>query len=115
MSISVLLNDFGITTYPYLKKHIPKKAKRWYRRHLEEYIAAHPKIKLPNQSAQHIEIYLTGKGRQTELIGWHFRQIVDALMILFCDMLNIPWAKEYDWNRWIAFAREPDGQGLLSK
>ena len=59
--------------------------------------------------------HLIAKGRNTSLEEWQFRQIADALRLLFCDLIRPAWAKHYDWYQWRAFARdlEPDHPSLL--
>lgn len=99
-----------------LEKHgVTRKARPWYRRHIEEYIAAHPDVKLRHHRSQFVDDYLNAKGRIRQLPEWQFRQIADALRLLFCELVRIDWAAAYDWYQWRAFARElePDHPSLL--
>ena len=70
---------------------------RWYVRHAEEYIKAHDK-RLSVHSAQDVDKYLQAKGRNVRLKDWQFGQVVDALRILFVDMVASPWAVTYPWD-----------------
>lgn len=88
------------------KNSIPAKVRPWYRKHIEEYINAHPGIKLQQHQPQQIDEYLTAKGRMPNLPEWRFRQIADALRLLYQKMLRPGWADEYDWYRWRAYSRE---------
>lgn len=97
------------------KNSVPEKARRWYRKHLEEYIAAHPGVKLQSHIPRFIDEYLNANGRLKHLQEWQFRQIADALRLAFCQLIRPDWASSYDWYRWRAYARElePDHPSLL--
>jgi hypothetical protein len=34
-----------------------------------------------------------------------FRQKVDALRLLFCHYLKVPWAKQIEWDHWLSGAK----------
>ena len=70
---------------------------RWYVKHAELYIRAH-KLRLKQHTALDLDKYLQDKGRNTKLKDWQFCQIVDALRILFVDVLALPWAADYPWD-----------------
>jgi integron integrase len=97
------------------KFSIPVKARPWYRKHIEDYLSAHRDVKLQSHQPHHIDDYLNAKGRIVDLPEWRFRQIADALRLLFREMLQPEWSLQYDWYRWRAFARElePDHQTLM--
>ena len=82
--------------------NVKPKVTRWYVRHAESYIKAYPDLRLAEHSAVQIENYLRDKGRNPHLQDWQLRQIVEALKILFIDMVKAPWAKEFPWGDWIA-------------
>ena len=88
------------------KYSIPQKARHWYRNHAEEYISAHHAVKLQHHTPEHVDNYLNAKGRLENLQEWQFRQIVDALRLLFCELVHSDWSTEYDWYYWRAFARD---------
>jgi len=67
------------------KNSIPDKSRRWYRKHVEEYIGAHPNVKLQRHLPHFIDDYLKAKGRLKHLQEWQFRQIVDALNNPYAD------------------------------
>jgi len=46
--------------------------------------------------------FQAGKGGQQD---WQFIQMVDALRILFIDMVKPAWASSYPWQRWKDAAR----------
>ena len=97
------------------KNSVPERSRRWYRKHLEAYIAAHPGVKLQTHEPHFIDDYLNTKGRLKHLQEWQFRQIADALRLAFCQLIRTDWASSYDWYRWRAYARElePDHPSLL--
>ncbi len=79
---------------------IPEKAHSWYQKHVESFIQYLPKVRLLNREPEHIEQWLTQIGRNTGLEDWQFRQQVDALRLLYCHRLKVPWATDFDWPYW---------------
>jgi integron integrase len=99
-----------------LKKNaIPKNSIPWYRKHAEAYIKVNKSTPLSNQTGQDIDCYLNAKGRLPELKEWQFRQIADAIRLLFTELIQPQWSESYDWFQWRAFARElePDHPTLM--
>lgn len=88
------------------KSAIPIKSRQWYKKHIKAYISAHKNIKLQKHLPAHVDKYLNAKGRLTSLSEWQFRQIADALRLLFCNLIRPNWASGYDWYQWRAFAKE---------
>ena len=88
------------------KSGVPRVARPWYRKHVEAYVAAHSATRLTQHSSAHVDDYLAAKGRNPKLREWQFRQMVDALRLLFCELVRPAWASSYDWSHWRAFARE---------
>jgi integron integrase len=97
------------------KSSVPFKARRWYRKHVEEYISAHQGVKLAHHLPGNVDKYLEAKGRIKSLQEWQFLQIADALRLLFCRLVQPEWAVDYDWYKWRAYARElePDHPTLM--
>lgn len=87
------------------KSSVPARTRPWYRKHVEGYIRAARGRRLADHRPADIDDYLAAKGRLGHLQEWQFRQIVDALRLLFCELVAAPWAAGYDWLRWRAFAR----------
>ncbi len=79
---------------------------RWYVRHAEQYIQAHPELKLAQHKALTIETYLKSKGRKSSLKDWQFRQIVTALQILFVELVKTSWVNSFNWQYWKDSVRE---------
>ena len=77
------------------KNSIQKHSQPWYRKHVEMYIAAHKDVRFANHLPENIDRYLNAKGRLTGLKEWQFRQISDALRLLFCELIQPQWVS--DW------------------
>lgn len=78
---------------------------RWYVKHAEAYIKYHKNIKLSLHKPEHVEIFLTNKGRQVRLEDWQFVQVVMAIRILFTEMLTVDWSNEFPWDEWSDLAK----------
>lgn len=89
---------------------VPLRARRWYVRHIESFIRCNQNTRLGRLKAADISRYLTDKGRKPGMPDWRFRQIVDALRILYAEIITTEWAASYDWQHWFDDARhlEPD-------
>lgn len=70
---------------------------RWHVKHAELYIKAH-KTRLKEHTALDLDKYLQDKGRNRHLKDWQYCQIVDALRILFVDVVASPWSSSYPWD-----------------
>ena len=70
---------------------------RWHVKHAELYIKTH-KTRLKEHTALDLDKYLQDKGRNTRLKDWQYCQIVDALRILFVDVVASPWSSSYPWD-----------------
>jgi len=77
---------------------------RWYVKCAEEYIKAHPGLRLSQHSAQYVKQYLQKKGRNPRLEDWQFKQLVEALKLLFKDVVKLPWANSFPWDDWLVAA-----------
>lgn len=87
------------------KASVPEGSRPYYRKAVEAYIQAHPGRRLASHRPADVDRYLTEKGRVPNVLDWHFRQIADALRMLFLNYLQVDWARGYDWYRWRVFAR----------
>ncbi len=82
------------------KKQVPEAARRWYVRRVEDFLAAYPGKKLNDISATEFESFFQALSQNGKLSDWQFKQTVDALQILFVDLVNSPIAKQIDWAYW---------------
>ncbi len=78
---------------------------RWYVIHVERYIKYHAKLRLRLHTASELTDYFEDLGRKKTTLDWHFRQVVNALRILFIDVLKLEWADTYPWNEKIDSAK----------
>lgn len=88
-----------------LKQGVSKKYVNWYILRTKQYIATHPNQHIRTHTHQQVEEYLNKASRETHLKPWQFRQIIDAIRILFSLALKFTWASEFDWEYWIAAAK----------
>jgi hypothetical protein len=78
--------------------NVPEGARCWYVRHAEVIIKAQSGRRLSTLTADDVEHYLKEKGRIEKLTDWQFRQMVDALRILFTGVVSVAWADRFDWS-----------------
>jgi integron integrase len=90
------------------KAPIPGKQRRWYVKRNEDFIKAQNGLKIKALSGDDIACYFEETGRQNRLSGWQFRQCIDAIRILYCDLLATSAAREVNWRYWLDSARELD-------
>lgn len=83
-----------------LNHGVKQSSARWYVKRVEQYIAYYPDERLARHTAGHVTRFFTEIGRSSQLKAWQFRQIVDAIRILFCELLQVEWRSEVDWHYW---------------
>ncbi len=86
--------------------NVSEGARRWYVKHVETFIAAHPGHRLSVLGAGDIAKYLEVIGRNPEIDDWRFCQVIDALRILYVEIIKPDWAAGFDWQAWTDGARE---------
>jgi hypothetical protein len=77
------------------KNAIPGSVIPWYRKHTAAYIKANKNTPLSSQTEQDIDCYLNEKGRLTGLKEWQFRQIADAVWLLFTELVRPQWSESF--------------------
>lgn len=101
------INKFWENYLEKIKRHdVATKAHRWYVKRVEHYIKAHPSNPLTHHSRDTIEQYLQKLGRNNRLADWQFKQAVEALKILFVDIVGAEWAATFPWDFWLESATE---------
>ena len=78
------------------KASVPEKQRRWYVKRVEDFIKAQSGRKIKTLSAEEINRYFEMIGRQNLLMGWQFRQCIDAIRILYSDLPAILAARTVD-------------------
>ena len=86
--------------------NVPEGARRWYVVHVEAFIKAHPEARLAELGPADITKYLEVIGRKPDLADWRYRQIVDALRILYTEIIHSDWASGFNWQTWANDSRE---------
>jgi len=71
---------------------------RWYVKCCERYIKQHEPLRLVEHTPEVIHRYLEKIGRNTQLEEWQMTQVVEALRILFIDIVKTNWAKDFPWE-----------------
>ena len=70
------------------RNKIPEKQRRWYVKHVEDFIRAQNGRKIKCCSGSDVSEYFTMLGRQNRLQDWQFSQCVDAIRFLYCGLLT---------------------------
>ena len=84
-----------------LVKHgVSQKNTRWYVIRAENYIKAYPKKKLALHSHDDVSDYLRRLGNAGRLRGWQYRQVIEAIQILFY-LVNNSRLDDFDWQYWL--------------
>ncbi len=78
----------------------------WYVKRLEEFIKAQNGRKIKSLSARDITQYFETIGRKNRLSGWQFYQCIDAIQILYCNLLISKSCQEVDWHFWLDSAKQ---------
>ncbi|MFA7585632.1 MAG: hypothetical protein WCY11_05460 [Novosphingobium sp.] len=78
----------------------PEKQRRWYVKHVEDFIRAQNGRKIKTLLEAVVEVCLDVPGRRPGLRGWQFGQRVDAIRILFCGLVDSAVCREVDWEFW---------------
>ncbi len=95
---------------------VSKGAQRWYVIHVEDFIKTHQNVRLAAVSAADVKTYLEVIGRKRYMVDWKFRQVVDALRILFCDFVKPFWAKNFDWQMWMDNSKDlPEDHATIAR
>lgn len=95
---------------------VNKGACRWYVRRCEDYIKCYKETRLVEHDASFVEKYLQRLGRKTLIQDWQLMQVVDALRILFVDMIKPNWAESFPWDDWKGSLRSlEDSHATIAK
>jgi len=105
-SVAHFWDNYIEKTMLYVKNPMTRK---WYVRHVEEYINAHPNQRLASHTGYDLEKYLKKIGRKKDLEDWIYSQVIYALKTLFVDLLNSSWARSFPWKSYIELAQELEG------
>lgn len=84
---------------------IPVKIQPWYRRHVEGFLNDYKDIRLLELRPENVQVWLEQISQNVHITDWQFRQKVDAIRLLFCHLLKVPWASSIDWDQWLSGAQ----------
>ncbi len=79
---------------------VPEQMRPWYVRRVEGFLKARRPVSLLQVTAEELTGYLQEVAAQAQLADWQFRQLVDALQLLFVDLAHCPAGKTIDWDWW---------------
>ncbi len=82
---------------------------QWHVRRAQAFIGQFPGRRLGELGAQEVADYLTRVGHEAALKPWQFRQVVEAIRILY-SIVRTEWAAEFDWDFWNASAQAVGSQ-----
>lgn len=88
-----------------VKSDVAPKAIPWYRKHVEHYLRATGGKPLSQHTGRDMAGYLGTIGGRTPLQDWQVRQTVDALRLLFAELVGSTWARDFDWAGWADSSR----------
>jgi integron integrase len=87
-------------------RKIPQRYCQWYVLRAGNYLKTKNRKSLDQHTADDLSAYLRSAGVTNRLADWQYRQIVESLEILFAIVLDLPWARSFDWSYWKDSARE---------
>lgn len=89
---------------------------RWYVKRCEIYIKEHEPLRLAEHTPEVIHRYLENIGRNIRLEDWQMMQVVDALRILFVDIVRVDWAQGFSWDGWKdSFIDLPESHATIAR
>jgi len=95
------------------KQGVKTPARRWYFRHVENYLEVYKHKKLAIHTPEDVTNYSQKLGRQDRIEDWQFRQPVNATWKLF-SFLDVQMKHRVDWQYWLdsSSALPPDHRSI---
>lgn len=84
------------------------KRAEWILRRAQQFVYGLGGLRLRGVSSAYVGDYLDALGRKPGVHGWQIGQTVEALQILFMEIIQSDWASDFDWKGWLARCRELD-------
>jgi hypothetical protein len=72
----------------------------WCIKRAESFIKSAKGLLLKEHTAEDLRAYLCRQAVDGRLKDWQYGQMVDALRILFIQIVKSPWASDFPWDRW---------------
>jgi len=82
------------------RREISGKAAIWVERRARHFIDAYPEARLAERTAEDVEAYLGQFLCRWQLQDWQVGQVVDAIEILYRDLVEVSWAADFPWQAW---------------
>lgn len=76
----------------------------WYVKHVERYIKAYEGVRLKEHNEIQITTYLKNIVKEANIRNWQYKQVVEAIRILFVDIVKSNWAIQFEWDDWLDLA-----------
>ena len=87
------------------ERGIKDSSARWHVLRAEQFLKASGDRDPTALAVEDVARYLREAGSNARLADWQYRQVVEALKILFVGVLELPWAATFDWSFWHDSAR----------
>ena len=72
----------------------------WCIKRAESFIKFAKGLRLKEHTAEDLRAYLCRQAVDGRLKDWQYGQVVDALRILFSQIVKSPWDSEFPWDMW---------------
>jgi integrase len=72
----------------------------WCIKRAESFIKSAKGLLLKEHTAEDLRAYLCRQAVEGRLKDWQYGQMVDALRILFIQIVKSPWASDFPWDMW---------------
>jgi hypothetical protein len=80
------------------------KAAEWCLKRAEGFIKAAKGPRLKEHTAEDLGAYFCRQATGGWLKDWQYGQMVEALRVLFAEVVKSPWASEFPWDEWTQLA-----------
>jgi len=89
-----------------VRRNITGHNAEWYVRRAQEFCYSLDGTRLRDIQAADVDRYIAHMGRRVSLEGWQVRQCIAALEVLFREMTDCAWARDFDWRARINACRD---------
>jgi integron integrase len=76
------------------------KAADWSINRVEHFIRSAKGLRLREHTAEDLRTYLCRQAMDPRLKDWQYEQMVEALRVLFSEIVRSPWSKDFPWEKW---------------
>ncbi len=72
----------------------------WCVKRAESFIKSARGLRFKEHTAEDLRTYLCRQAEDGRLKDWQYGQMVDALRVLFGQIVKSPWASQFPWDEW---------------